>query len=1037
MKSLTKIHRDIDRAIARSHAYWGRKPFADLFNIFEELNEGDIVLDPFCGGGNPAIAALIRGGRVIACDLNPMAVFLTNVLIRPINLATLKSAFEDVSAMVSRNILDKYKIRCPNCKKMAVIRSLVWVENTKENRPETAQIECAKCGSSLHIELSSIQVKRQLRLSQMHPEFWYPNNRIHSTRKPPVRYHYELFTGRNLSMLAELLHAIKKVPSESLRDALLYVFTAMLYSCSSMQMFSEKEPSSSRGWTALRFYIPPKRQEANVWLAFENRFESLIRCKGKLNHYMPLPSVRIAHSEKEFFSKKYEALIYKADAHNAIRQFGEKANFVFLDPPYIEDIDYFGFSEFWGAWLQMDFDFDREWHPKKINIERLKKLLVMLSDVTACDIGLAFAPKRKDWDVTAIIKESKYNIKRTGYFNYDNSNKRGEITDKSNRYFILTKEPAPIFYKEPAPSKKTDNISQIYPYLRAISFLHLSKDNQNGPLREKRVHEQLRTRAYQLVPNKLQRLLRVISDNAIEKEISDVERNKRTYHSLCYSLIRIIISKDGWKIEYLDPSQVERNIFGISRSKLGRMKTKMADGVAFIAKKDNHRMFFFFDDQEKPLLKRVATEIKDSDKNEFKNICVMILPDAEKMKKMREIDKADGWPRGFFMCFPEIQRRCEKVNKEEYLKLCARFPTTRSDLKMERSSIMSLTAQVNSNIPVGEDSPNHYKLRFETTRSFNIIPGQFIMTATTPRRGNKALAPIKWDKLKSSFRIEPKSYLKRPFGIHRAYYPYFDKYYLKKLSLPPTLATVLHTVFPHEFDIFYKVLASGVGTKELSNVKRGDKLQIIGPLGNGLNMREIRTQGFEEVHVIGGGVGMAPLIFMVQALRYYSYKIKAFIGIEKIGRLKYSYAVDGLEQTFEEDPKDATIYIDDLIEAGIEPADIYLSSGSAEYIESLPKRNVYTGLVSDQYKDYLSSSSSKARIVAFTCGPMGMMKGLAQITKKHQIPLKVLMEKRMACGIGVCLSCVCETKNGETTYSRVCTDGPIFDASEISWENIY
>ena len=67
-------------------------------------------MDPFCGGGNPAMAALIKGGRVIAGDLNPMAIFLTKVLIRPINLATLKSAFDDVAASVSHSILEKYEI---------------------------------------------------------------------------------------------------------------------------------------------------------------------------------------------------------------------------------------------------------------------------------------------------------------------------------------------------------------------------------------------------------------------------------------------------------------------------------------------------------------------------------------------------------------------------------------------------------------------------------------------------------------------------------------------------------------------------------------------------------------------------------------------------------------------------------------------------------------------------------------------------------------------------------------------------------------
>ena len=310
------------------------------------------------------------------------------------------------------------------------------------------------------------------------------------------------------------------------------------------------------------------------------------------------------------------------------------------------------------------------------------------------------------------------------------------------------------------------------------------------------------------------------------------------------------------------------------------------------------------------------------------------------------------------------------------------------------------------------------------------------MLATAPQRRDKAISPMKWDDLRhASNIIKPASYLKRPFGIHRAFYPYFEKDYLNKLSLPQALATVLHTVFPNKFEIFYKVQPNGIGTNELTKLKkaegkkRGSKLQIIGPLGRGIDIKEIRTHGFEEIHVIGGGVGMAPLIFIVQALRYYSYPVKAFIGTQNIGMLKYP---DSLSQSFEE--KDATIYINDLFDLGIDKSDIRVSTLTVDKIDHMiPTRNQYQGLVTDQYRQFLKAARSQKKILAFACGPMGMMKALVQTAEEFDIQLKVLMEKRMACGIGVCLSCVCETKTGEGNYSRVCTDGPIFNASEIIW----
>ncbi len=1034
---------NITNIIGRTHMYWGSKPIIDLLNIFEQMQKGDIILDPFCGGGNPAVAALIKGGRVIACDLNPMAVFLTKVLVRPINSATLKTAFEDVAALVSRSILEKYEIECPRCKNTAIIKSLVWAnKNFEESEPETAQLEC-QCRESFFSELSSSEVKRQLELSQMRPRFWFPRNRIHSTRKPPVEHHYELFTGRNLSMLAELLHAIKKVPSENLQEALLYVFTAMLYNCSSMQMYSEKEPSSSRGWTAPRFYIPPKRKEVNVWHAFERRFNKLMICKRELNSL--IPEVRVADSAGDFFVKKYEALIYQTDAFDVIRQYGNKANFVFLDPPYIDDIDYFGFSEFWGAWLRMYFDFNLEWHPKRMKAERLKTLLMMLSEVTSksCEICLAFAPKRqKGWDEEESIRESKYEIKRTGYFYYDNSNKRGN--KQTHRYYILgktkSKKPTALGRFESPLLAEANSVQQLFPYLRVINYLYpRSRKSETDPERNKTFYERIRSLTAQLVPQILYPLLRDLKEDDIAKAISDEATDRRTYHSLCHALLRIVLSIDGWKIAFVDPAQFENNVFGLVQQEVNCIKpVEVPEGIALIAQNNNKKILFCFDDQETSFLRRVATEIKNLDNDGFNTICIMMVPDAPRMNNKRRVSKADDWPRGFFMCFPEIRKKCEKLNEEEYLKLCARTSTVNSDSK-ERSKIMSLTAEVNDNIPVGKESPNHYKLRFKTPKSFNIIPGQFIMTTTVPstRRHDIARTSKKWDEVKSTFRNEPTSYLKRPFGIHRAFYPYFGKAYLQKLSLPPALATVLHTVFPNEFEIFYKVLPNGVGTRELSKVRKGDSLQIIGPLGKRLNMREIRDQAFEEIHVIGGGVGMAPLIFMVQALRYYSYTVKAFIGTEKFGSLKYGLSTDGLDSTFSVEPRDAIIYIDDLNDTGIDFSDIYVSSTIPEDVTIIPRENFYKGFVSEQYENYLDNHPPKKRIAAFACGPMGMMKALVPITKEYGIQLKVLMEKRMACGIGVCLSCVCETKNGQTKYSRVCTDGPIFDADEISWKSAH
>ena len=670
----------------------------------------------------------MKGGRIIAGDLNPMANFLTTVLIRPINLATLKSSFEDVAVKVSKNIIEKYWIKCPKCKQTAIIRYLVW-----SSKPEAAQIDCKRCGP-FYLDLPAVEVRRQLELSQIQPRFWFPKNSIRSTRKPPVEHHYELFTGRNLSMLAELRHTIEKVPEQNLRDALLYVFTAMLYSCSSMQMFSEEERSSSRGWTALRYYIPPKRKEVNVWRQFEHRFDNFMKCKQELSINRYLASVRVTDSLEEFFKNQYEALVINADAFDLIRRVGSKADMVFLDPPYIDDIDYFGFSEFWGAWLKMHFDFDNEWHPRKNKAEFLKKLLISLKDDTSksCEICLAFAPKRqKGWNEEECIKESKYHIKCTGFFNYDNSHKRGVVKyengDRPNTGAARGGTPDRFTILRRGKSKNliisngtTDNVKQFFPYLRVAHYLH--------PSGEKSYYDKTPRRAVQYIPDRLSQFRGNLKDEEIGEAIFDERTNKNTYHSLCYFFLRIILSKDGWKISYVDTAQFEDDVFGMVHNDVNCIRpSDMHEGIAFVAQKDDKKILFCFDDQEAALLKNLSSEVKDIDNGEFKNICVMIVKDYPRMQKRRRVTEANKWPRGFFLCFPEIRTKAEKLNATEYSNLCARAPIPEP---AKPSPIMSVTAEVKENISVG-GSRSHFKLRFKlkfkVRHSFNIIPGQFIM----------------------------------------------------------------------------------------------------------------------------------------------------------------------------------------------------------------------------------------------------------------------------------------------------------------------
>jgi len=100
----------------------------------------------------------------------------------------------------------------------------------------------------------------------------------------------------------------------------------------------------------------------------------------------------------------------------------------------------------------------------------------------------------------------------------------------------------------------------------------------------------------------------------------------------------------------------------------------------------------------------------------------------------------------------------------------------------------------------------------------------------------------------------------------------------------------------------------------------------------------------------------------------------------------------------------------------------------------------HQGLVTDLLKDLLaektttgSSASRQTRIVC--CGPEPMMKAVARIASQADIPCQVSLETPMACGIGICFSCVTRVRDASGTwdYKRTCVDGPVFEASQIDW----
>ncbi len=192
------------------------------------------------------------------------------------------------------------------------------------------------------------------------------------------------------------------------------------------------------------------------------------------------------------------------------------------------------------------------------------------------------------------------------------------------------------------------------------------------------------------------------------------------------------------------------------------------------------------------------------------------------------------------------------------------------------------------------------------------------------------------------------------------------------------------------FDIMFKVI--GKGTKFLANLKAGDSVDIIGPLGKGFEPDKSRPTAV----IVGGGAGIAPLLALAQHLKGKAKKIYALIGANT---------------------KEAVLLKRDFAGLGCKTIVSTDDGSSGE-----------KGMVSDVLIDLMSKELSAEKTQIFACGPRSMIKALKDISKRSKIAVQVSLEEWMACGVGACFGCTVKTRSG---YQKVCSDGPVFNIEEL------
>ena len=262
-----------------------------------------------------------------------------------------------------------------------------------------------------------------------------------------------------------------------------------------------------------------------------------------------------------------------------------------------------------------------------------------------------------------------------------------------------------------------------------------------------------------------------------------------------------------------------------------------------------------------------------------------------------------------------------------------------------------------------EISPGYFRMKILAPGfGENAHAGQFVMF-----RVQRSLPPL----------------LRRPFGIFRTGF----------------LPADCDGLPPKEFvEIVYKVVGSG--TSIMAELHEGDKVELLGPLGNGFDC----TSRKGEKILVGGGIGLVPLYMLAGELIANSCKVRLLMG----GRTR-----------------DDILAVTEFERLGVET---YISTDDG----TLGEAGLVTRVLERKLQKYPDTE-------VFACGPMPMLAAVHKICVSNKTPLQVSLEESMACGVGACLGCVVKGA-GHTeekpSYLCSCKVGPVFKSQYLDWSAI-
>ena len=340
------------------HKYWGKKPAEPIAYLISHLcPQGGLVIDPFLGSGVSAIEALRLGRRVVGIDLNPAAVRLTRMLVKPPSKKSVETSLALIKKAAKDAIDSTYRTMSG-----ATATHYLWQGNTMQ--------QVWRTNGSVRTRIEDTPVEHDLEMaagfedyrpSQLRRPTFFTNSRINSKASFDLA---SLFRGRALRNIELLMEAIRRLPLAS-RDPMLLSLTAAIGQMSSMvftitgrgKANGTKSEKVEVGSWVIGFWKPDVHFEVNVWNCFERRVKKLIKA---LDDSPALIETKLG-TISDVCSSAADGAIVNGNCVTELESVPDNStDLIITDPPHGDRIPYLELSELWNVILDEQPVFESE-----------------------------------------------------------------------------------------------------------------------------------------------------------------------------------------------------------------------------------------------------------------------------------------------------------------------------------------------------------------------------------------------------------------------------------------------------------------------------------------------------------------------------------------------------------------------------------------------------------------------------------------------------------------------------------------------------